>query len=167
MLHQHVKVWPALPEHPRQDLRRSDYVIPKPPWAGEMASLVFEQSGHQGAQAPVGDAGDGAQGDAQGAGQGLDPKNAETHGCSSPPLRGDGGVRDPLEDWIRKDTALASTFSLQHPGVDRTRFGLQVVEVVQAALAADVVGGVDHGLDPQGAPVFEVLLDPGSACRRR
>ena len=31
MLNQHVKVWPALPEHPRQDLRRSDYVIPKPP----------------------------------------------------------------------------------------------------------------------------------------
>src|SRR6266481_7190738 len=87
--------------------------------------LVFnsEQSGHQGAQAPVGDAGDGAQGDAQGAGQGLDPRVAETHGCSSPPLRGDGGVRDPLEDWIRKDTALADTLSLQHAGVDRTCLG--------------------------------------------
>ena len=75
-----------------------------------------EQSGHQGAQAPVGDAGDGAQGDAQGAGQGLDPRVAETHGCSSPPVRVDGGVRDPLEDWIRKDTALADTFSLQQRG---------------------------------------------------
>ena len=101
------------------------------------------------------------EGDAQGAGQGLDPRVAETHGCSSPPLRGDGGVRDPLEDWIRKDTALADTFSLQHAGVDRTGFGLQLVEIVQAALAAQVVGGVDHGLDPQGPPVFQVLLDAG------
>ena len=39
-----------------------------------------EQSGHQGAEAPVGDAGDGAQGDGQGAGQGLDPRVAEAHG---------------------------------------------------------------------------------------
>jgi hypothetical protein len=33
-------------------------------------------------------------------------------------------VRDPLEDWIRKDTALTDTFSLQHASVDRTAFGL-------------------------------------------
>jgi len=42
-------------------------------------------------------------------------------------------VRDPLEDWIRKDAALAGTFSVQQPGVDRTRRFLQLVEVVQAA----------------------------------
>ncbi len=65
-----------------------------------------EQPGHQGAQAPVGDAGDGAQGDAQGDGQGLDPRVAKTHGCSSPPVRIHGRVRDPLEDWIRKDPGL-------------------------------------------------------------
>ena len=55
-------------------------------------------------------------------------------------LRGDGGVRDPLEDWIRKDAALADTFSLQHPGVDRTGFGLELVKVVQSALTAEVAG---------------------------
>jgi len=65
-------------------------------------------------------------------------------------------VRDPLEDWIRKDTALADTFSLQQAGVDRTAFGLQLVEIVQAALAAEVVRSVDHGLDPQGTPVCRV-----------
>jgi hypothetical protein len=27
-------------------------------------------------------------------------------------------VRDPLEDWIRKDTSLTDTFSLQYAGVD-------------------------------------------------
>ena len=120
-----------------------------------------EQSGHQGAQAPVGDAGDGAQGDAQGAGQGLDPRVAKSHGCSSPPVRIHGRVRDPLEDWIRKDAGLAGTFSLQQPGVDRTRPGLKLIEVMQAPLAAQVAGRVDDGLHPQGAAVFQVLLDAG------
>ena len=53
-----------------------------------------------GAQAPVGDAGDGAQGDAQGAGQGLDPRVAETHGCSSPPFGGEGRVRNPAQSRV-------------------------------------------------------------------
>jgi hypothetical protein len=65
-------------------------------------------------------------------------------------------VRDPLEDWIRKDAALADTFSLQYAGVDRTCLGLKLIEVVQAALTAQVVGGVDHGLDPQRPPVCRV-----------
>ncbi len=57
------------------------------PVAGEpgqvVAGLVHgvggtaEQSGHQGAQALVGDAGNGEHGGAQGAGQGLDPRVAE------------------------------------------------------------------------------------------
>ena len=38
---------------------------------------------------------------------------------------------------------------------------MQVVEVVQAALAAQVVGGVDHGLDSQGAAVFQILPEAG------
>ena len=57
------------------------------------------------------------------------------------PVRVHGGVRDPLKDWIRKDAALAGTFSVQQPGVDRTRPGLQFVQVVQAALEPQV-GGV-------------------------
>jgi hypothetical protein len=47
-------------------------------------------------------------------------------------------VRDPLEDWIRKDTALAGTFSVQQPGVDRTRPGLELIKVGQATVAAQV-----------------------------
>ena len=119
-----------------------------------------EQSGHQGAQAPVSDAGDGAHGDAQGAGQGLDPRVAKAHGCCSPPRRIHGGVRDPLKDWIRKDAALAGTFSVQQALIDRTRPGLKIVKVVQAALAAQVARRVDDRLDPQRPSVFEVLLDP-------
>jgi hypothetical protein len=68
-------------------------------------------------------------------------------------------VRDPLEDWIRKDAGLAGTFSVQQPGVDRTRPGLKLIEVMQAPLAAQVTGGVHDGFHPQGAAVFEVLLD--------
>src|SRR3954453_2662684 len=71
-----------------------------------------EQSGHQGAEAPVGDAGDGAQAVAECAGQGLDPRVAESHGWSPPPLRGGGGVRDPLKGWTGKDAALADAFSM-------------------------------------------------------
>jgi hypothetical protein len=49
-------------------------------------------------------------------------------------------VRDPLEDWIRKDTALTDTFSLQQPGVDRTGFGLQFVQVLQSPTDPQVGG---------------------------
>jgi hypothetical protein len=49
-------------------------------------------------------------------------------------------MRDPLEDWIREDAALAGTFSVQQPGADRTPGILQLGEVVQAA-ADPQVGG--------------------------
>ena len=69
-------------------------------------------------------------------------------------------MRDPLEDWIRKDAALAGTFSVQQACVDRTRPVLQLAQVGKAPLAAEVTGRVHDGLNPQGALVFEVLLDP-------
>jgi hypothetical protein len=73
-------------------------------------------------------------------------------------------VRDPLEDWIRKDAGLAGTFSLQQAGVDRTCPGLKLIKVAQAPLAAEVAGRIDHGLHPKGAAVFQVLLD--TSCFR-
>src|SRR5690348_5920101 len=39
-------------------------------------------------------------------------------------------------------------------------FGLELVQVGQAGVAAQVAGGVDDGLDPHRLPVLEVLLDP-------
>jgi hypothetical protein len=47
-------------------------------------------------------------------------------------------VCDPLKGWTRQDAALADPFSIEQPAVDGTGFGLQVVEVAQAALAAQV-----------------------------
>jgi hypothetical protein len=47
-------------------------------------------------------------------------------------------VRDPLEDWIRKDAGLAGTFSVQQPVADCTCSFLELAEVVQPALAAQV-----------------------------
>jgi len=52
---------------------------------------------------------------------------------------------------------------VQQPGVDRTRPGLQFGEIADAALAAEVIGRVHHGLDPQRAALLQVLFHPGMA----
>ena len=54
--------------------------------------------------------------------------------------------------WWHRFSAptLGGTFSVQEPGVDRTCPGLEFTEVMQAALAPDVVGVFDDGLDSQG-----------------
>jgi hypothetical protein len=52
-------------------------------------------------------------------------------------------VRDPLKGWTREDTALADTFSIQDPAVDRTGFGLQVSQVRQSGVAAQIPWGVE------------------------
>src|SRR5262245_40173035 len=68
---------------------------------------------------------------------------------------------------IRAKAGLARTvpwparLSVQQPLVDRTGLGLQLVEVGQQALQAEVVGVVDDGLDAHGTAVLEVLLDAG------
>jgi hypothetical protein len=119
-----------------------------------------QQSGHQGAQALVGDAGCREQGLAQGAGQGHDPRTAEAQRRGPPPVRVRVRVRDPLEGWAREDGALAGTFSFQYAVVAGTCPGPEFVEVVQPGIAAQVAGCVDDGLDPHRAAVLEVLLDP-------
>jgi hypothetical protein len=68
-------------------------------------------------------------------------------------------VRDPLDDWIREDAvALAGNDSIHQPGVACTRFGRQLVQVLQAPLAAQVTRIVDRGLDPQRAVFLQVIL---------
>ena len=69
-------------------------------------------------------------------------------------------MRDPLKGWARKDGALAGTFGFQYAVVGRAGFGLKLAQVGQPGQAAQVTGGVDDGLDPHRAAVFEVLLDP-------
>lgn len=90
------------------------------PEAGQVvAGLVHgvvhtaEQSGHQGSQALVADAGDGEGGGAQGAGQGLDPRVAEPQSRGPPAVLGEGGACDPLKGWTRKGATLADTFSIE------------------------------------------------------
>jgi hypothetical protein len=58
-------------------------------------------------------------------------------------------MRDPLEDWIRTDAALADTFSMQQPAVAVTGPDLKFIEVGMQAAAAEVAGVVDDSLDAQ------------------
>jgi hypothetical protein len=67
---------------------------------------------------------------ARGAGQGHDPRVAEAQGWGPPALL-EGGTRDPLKGWARKDTALTDAFSIQQPMVDRAGGVLEFFEVVQ------------------------------------
>src|SRR6266702_4536694 len=123
--------------------------------------VAAEQPGDQHTQVLVGEAGRGEQRGTQRAGQGHDPRITEPQGRGPTPLRIDGGVRDPLKGWTRKDTTLADSFSIQDALVDRTGLGLQLVEVGQAGVAAQVTGCVDDGLDPHRATVLQILPDPG------
>ncbi len=45
----------------------------------------------------------------------------------------EGGLRDPLKGWARKDTTLPDTFSIEQSVVDGTRSGLELVEMFQPA----------------------------------
>src|SRR5258705_10819753 len=69
-------------------------------------------------------------------------------------------MRDPLKGWARKDGALAGTFGFQYAPVGGAGLGLELVQVGQAGVAAQVAGGAAGGLDPHRPAVLEVLLDP-------
>jgi hypothetical protein len=45
-----------------------------------------------------------------------------------------------LNAWTHKHRALAGDFSVQQPGVDRTRLGLQLGQIRQCPAAAQVIG---------------------------
>lgn len=72
--------------------------------------------------------------------QGHDPRVAEPQGWGPPAVGGDRWQRDPLKGWARKDTTLPDTFSIEQSGVDGTGVGLELVQVLQAAMAAKVIG---------------------------
>ena len=55
----------------------------------------------------------------QATGQGLHPGVREAHGRDPPPRRVDGGVRDPLDDWIRED---AAALAGNYRGLLKTQF---------------------------------------------
>src|SRR6266436_6770123 len=79
------------------------------------------------------------------------------------PSPGERRLRYPREGRTIEDASLADFFSVQQAGADRTRPGLQLGEVADAALAAEVIGRVHHGLDPQRPAVLQVLLHAGMA----
>ena len=130
--------------------------------AGLVRSVVgaVEQSGHHDAQALVGDAGDGKLVVARA------PARAWTRG--SPNLRA-GAL---LPSWLRVGREIRSKAGLAKTQPWPTRSGSISRPLIARALASSssrcataltpqIVGCVDHGLDPQGPAVLQVLLDPG------
>jgi hypothetical protein len=61
-------------------------------------------------------------------------------------------VRDPLEGWAREDGCLAGALGFQYAPADGAGLVLELGQVGQAGVAAQVAGRVDDGLDPQGGP---------------
>ena len=121
--------------------------------------VAAEQSGDEGTEAPVGEAGDGMQRQAEGAGQG--------HGALVPEAQGSGslalpyvGLLDPLEESWSYGTALAGTLHLQDTTVRLFRLVDELGEMLETAQDAEVGGRVDDRLDAQPAAILEVLLDP-------
>ena len=134
--------------------RRRSYVI----WP-----LVYgraEQAGHLGTEAPVGEAADGMDEQAQGAGQGHDAGVPEAQGSGSLALLVRGQC-DPLEELGRDGTALADTLDDKQPPVGGTGLRLDLGQVPEAPLTAEIGRAVDDRLDPQRPALLEVLLDPG------
>ena len=59
----------------------------------------------------------------------------------------DRGLCDVFEQRRRDGTVLAGLLDGEQPSVGGAGLGLELVEVVEAALAAEIAGGVDDGLD--------------------
>src|SRR5215471_12359812 len=123
---------------------------------------VAEQAGYEGTEAPVGEAVDGVEADAEGADQSHGAFVPEAQSSGSLALM-DGGQLDPLQKRGRYGTALAGTLDCKQAGVGGPGLGLEFGQVGEAAVAAEVVRAVADELDTEGATLLQVLLDPGVA----
>jgi hypothetical protein len=107
-----------------------------------------EQSGDEGSEAPVGEAGDGVEAEAKSAGQGYGAWVPEAQGSGSLALPY-VGLLDPLEKSRSDGTALAGRLHFQDTTVGVSGLGDELGEMVEAAKDAEVVGRVDDRLDAE------------------
>ena len=127
---------------------------------GHLAGGVVgvEESGDEPAKASVGEAGDGVDDTAQGAGQGYGAwiAEAERSGSLALPCV---GLMDALEERRADGTALTGTLDHKQTTVDLAGLVDQLAKVLEPGQDPEVGGLVDDGLDSQRPPFFEVLLD--------
>jgi hypothetical protein len=122
------------------------------------AVVPAEESGDMPAKALVGEASDGVDEDAESTGQSYGAKIPEAEGSGSLALLVVGLV-DALEERGADVTALAGTFDDKQTVVDLAGLGDELGEVLEAGSGAEIRRLADNGLDAQGPPFFEVLLD--------
>ena len=95
--------------------------------------------------------------DAEGADQSHDAFVPEAKRSGSLALLNRGQL-DPLEERGRNGTALAGTLDCKQAEVGGTSLGLQLRQVLQLAVAAEVVGGVQTNSMRNARPSFRYSL---------
>ena len=110
------------------------------------AVVRVEESGDEPAKAFVGEAGDGVDDTAEGAGQG--------HGAWVPEAQGSGslalpyvGLVETVEEIVADGTALTGTFDHKQTAVDGAGLGDELGQVLEPGQDPDVGWLVDDGLD--------------------
>jgi hypothetical protein len=117
------------------------------------AVAAAEEPGDKPAKALVGEAGDGVDDSAQGAGQGHGAYISEPE-SSGPLALPCVGLVGALKERRADGTALAGTFDHKQTVVDLAGLGHQLGQVLEAGADGQVLRLVDDGLGAQSPPFF-------------
>ena len=127
----------------------------------------MQQAGHQGAQAPIGDAGDREQHGGDCAARAWTRRSPNRSAGAFLPFPGEVGLVDPLDDRTPGSAVPWPTvFSFQQAGRDRTRLSLQLGRLCSSRLSAGPWGSLTTISMRSLAMPFRYCFS-GNSCRTR